>query len=602
MRGYNSEIHPTRQSGLKEPAFPQFQNVTLRESVITPVAGDGTHGTPTFAEESLGTYVVSQPFAIAGTTGFQAYVAASGGTVQFRDANGTTSPIALPTPATAQVHGTNGLGYTLGSNGIPWGETRVYSLSYMMGTDTHFGLSPVVEVTNDAYKVGIYGTNATGAAPIYGETFTVGTAGTATVLGVTSRSAWGTDVVVLLYTPPGTFASGDVATFASGGVATFDSGEATAAFVLPSIDSGTSLPSGADRLALFGLANSGIYYLLGRSGTSATVLSDTSYFGELLDSDRQPLQPYAGPLDANGYPEPLVVPGTCQTLVLHKGCLFVAEGNLLKWSEAAISGVEYRWFREGFGIDCGGTIWALVSRGELLEVYTDKGVRLVVGSAPYFEVRDSQMHEIAISRWSVVGTDIGTFYHAADGLRLARPTSIATMESKLLSKGWNGPWFDGLVDPPDTVGGASKGVYYIVDSDGACLAYDWEKEEWRTRSFDSRPLGFSWSETELHLVAKVGSEYVAVESEADTAVDWLVQYPSRPGSKNRPIQSKIWLNNVGPMSVKVYVDDDLVRTIPVAYSARGRLRMPMARGSGWYLTIDGTGTRETNKILGVEDE
>lgn len=660
MRGLNTEVHPTKLSGLKEPAFPQFQNLTMRRAVLAPVAGDGTHATTTFRETSLGTYAVSEPFSINGVPGFLAYVALLGGTVTLRSPAAATGPLAVAAPGT----GPSFAGYTFtrwdaGMGG--YGTVDTYAAAWTDGGVVS-GLSDTVEVTTAPTHFLAMG-SVTGSAPIRGDTVTAGT-GTANQAtaqayhagGVHTEGPW-----ALVSDLAGTFASGDTVTWASGtgtlewaamdstllqkfslprglnigtvgdttsgttgtgtlirkhfettmnnyfvyGMASaFAAGETVTIGTSSGIVSSSSLfgakseldgpgavPSGATGWALFRLADSGIYYEVGTATGTASVTDGTPY-ASLSD-----LSSWPGPLDANGYPEPLTVPGTCQTLALHKGCLFVAAGNLLKWSEAAISGIEYRWFREGFGIDCGGTIWALVSRNEWLEVFTDKGIKYIVGSSPYFEIRESQIHEIAVSRYSITGTDQGTFYHAADGLR-----RLNGQDTKLLSQGWNGPWFDDIAAPGSTVGGASKGVYYLVDATGRCLCWDWEKQEWRSRTFSGQPAGFSWSETELYLVAKVGANYLAVESDAEEPVSWIVQYPSRAGSKNRPIDSFFWLNNVGPLSIKVYVDDDQVGTIPVPHSTRGRVRLPMVRGHGWHMTMEGTGTPETSAILGIEDE
>lgn len=593
MRGLNTEIDPRQLGRLKQGGFAQYMNLTMRSETMVPIAGDGTHTSPTFAETNLGTLIVSEPFSISGTAGFQAYVALAGGTVTLRDGTGATSPIAVAAPGTIGFS-SFGFNVTLGSNGIPWGSTRTYAGAWAGAGGYISGLSPILEVTNNAYRQ--QASAGSGAVPVYGETFSVGT-GTATYLGGVGASWSGGETI--FYSPPGTFASGATATFASGGAAVLYGSEATAAFVLPSLQvgTGTAPPTGMTAAALYGLANSGIYYRTGTGASGTNALSDTTYFESLLDADRQALVPYEGPLDANGLPETLVVPGTCQTLAIHKGCLFVAESNLLKWSEGAITGVEYRWFREGFGIDCGGTIWSLVSRGELLEVFTDKGIKYIVGNAPYFEIRDSQIHEVAVSRYSIVGTDIGTFYHAADGLRLL--TAAAT---KLLSQGWNTPWFEDIAAPGSTKAGASKGKYYLVDATGRCLMYDWEGEEWQERTFATQPSGFLWSATDLHLVAKVSSSYVAVEDAPLTAVSWIVQRPTRSGAKNSPIPSFFWLDNVGPCTVKVYVDDVLTGTIPVAYTTKGRIRLPRARGVAWYMTIEGTGTAETSAIRSLQME
>lgn len=653
----------SRIKGKAGPAFAQFQNLTMTTETIRPVNGDGTHTSPTFAETQLGTSIVSQPFQINGTAGYLAYVAQASGTVQLRNGTGGTGPLAVASPSAPTFDGYSFGRWIPGIGG--YGTERIYAAAWTaLGADVS-GIAAVVSVIpKQTHFLAISGNSGAAPARAGGITCGSGTANTGTIQAFFAGGAHTEGPWALISGIEGTFASGETVNWGTNGTGTLewnamDSSllqkvtftgraatlgavgdaiagslgtgtvvrvfkETTSAYqfvyglgaAFPSaqvLSAGTSgvgtvnaatmfgavldfspsgtLPAGATGWDLYRLSNAGIYHQVGSATGTASITDEST------DADITDYNVYSGPLDTQGLPDTLVVPGTQQTLCLHKGCLFLGDVNgLVSWSEGSITGKEYRWFRAGFQLDVGGAVWGMVSRGEGLEIYTPNGIKNIIGNAPYFELRDTQIHEVATSRFSIVGTDYGTFYQAADGLRV-----LQAGVTKLLSQGWNRPWFTAIATPGSTIAGASKGRYYLVDSTGRTLIFDWEAQEWSSRTFAVQPGGFRWSPTGRYLVAKVASSYVSVESDATEPVSWIVQYPTRAGARNRPIPSGFWLDNVGPMDLTVYVDDAVAGRTPITDTTHGRVRLPMARGVDWYLTLSGTGTPASAAIRSLGD-
>ena len=618
MRGLNTEVDPRKLSRLKEPAFPQFLNLTTSGEYVHPVWGDGTHATQTFAEQQLGTSAVSPSFSMEGTAGYQAYCALAGGSVALRDSGGTALPLAYTTPVEAPTlwefpildQARNaGVGWWTSAIvasewGVGYGSSATYSAAWSDGLAYHSGLAPVATLVNDLQHVQLdmgtadQPTFPTGSGMAIAGTGASGTY-TGTFTGYYRSPAGYYEFGIREGTLTGTMASGETLSWAgSGGTGTGTlqtavATVATATYAAAYLIHPATLPSEGtpDNYTGYALGESGSYYWMGQgtipiSGArgNAVLAKAPANYGTVYD----------GPLDTNGLPENLIVPGTCQALTIHKGCLFLGEGQLLRWSEGALTGKEYRWFREGFTIDAGGTIWALISRGEILEVWTSSGVRYAQGNSPYFEIREYQVHEPCIARYSIHATDHGTYYLASDGVRV-----LSGATSTLLSEGWVSPWFDDIADPTACVGGGSEDRYYLVDATGRCLIWQQSAKEWSERTFSAQPEGFLWSTVGRYPVAKVGANYVSVAA-GTGAVSWQAQYPTRSESKNRPLPSFFYLNNVGTVYVDVYVDDAKVKTIQLIGNKRGRVRLPATRGVDWYLVLRGSGTPETSKIWGLE--
>ena len=415
------------------------------------------------------------------------------------------------------------------------------------------------------------------AYPAVGNTVTSSSGGTATCANL--NTAYGGTTALFrnlyLHDATGSFHTGDTIRW---GTSETQCTYAGVAGVAPTLTVPEAYPDGVAGWQSYVLDDTGTYRSL--SGTL-----DNTY------AEQWPtLTAYDGPLDTAGLPETLVVPGTCQTLCVHKGCVFLGEGNLVRWSEGMLTGIEARWFRDGYTLDAGGEVWRLVSRNEVLEIFTASGIKYVVGNPPYFEIRDTQVTERAISRGSIVPTDRGTFYHGGDGLRL-----LSGQSSRLVSNGWNRPWFDAIEDPEQTVAGASLGRYVICDATGRALVWDWESEEWMERTFAEQPGGFVWNDESRCLVAKVGGAYLEIER-GTQAVSWEVGYPTRGGGKNLPLPGFVWLDNTGPVVLDVYIDGELYESLPVTDDSQGRVRLPNARGYSWSLVVRGVGTPTTSRV------
>ncbi|TLN22734.1 hypothetical protein FDZ71_03275 [bacterium] len=267
-----------------------------------------------------------------------------------------------------------------------------------------------------------------------------------------------------------------------------------------------------------------------------------------------------------------------QALALHKGCLFVAQGSLIRFSEPE----NPRYFRDWGCMDALGEVLAIVSKGEIAEVFTKTAVKYITGSAPYFEIRDTSITEGPASASSIVKTDVGTFALFDDGIYV-----VNGQNRKNITAGMNTPFVEGLVEPQNAIGGASKGVYYLVDADGSCLAYDWEEDEWFFRRFDSRPLAFAYLDDARGLVARLGGQtptHLKIAA-SDEPVRWALSWPEKGDGKLRTMPSRLTVDCEGEMAFSYRVDGEILSAQPISGTAE--IPLPVARGRSAQITLSG---------------
>lgn len=300
------------------------------------------------------------------------------------------------------------------------------------------------------------------------------------------------------------------------------------------------------------------------------------------------LPEWPGPVDATGDPVNMVTrddiksatEATCLPIEVHKGCLFIAVGDKIYFSEPE----QPRYFRENSVVQSISPVLKMVSRDEILEVYTDGAVKYIIGNAPYFEIRETGINEGPISRTVVAKSDIGTFALFEDGLYLCNGAS-----RRNLTAGNNTSWIrDHRAKLTSGTMFSGKGVVYLLDTDGEALCYDWEHDEFYNRSFEiySDKTAF-YVESQKSLVYwKTVDSYASIET-SDSAVSWAVKWKQIGSGKLRPtpVRTFIDADTTNGFLLSFYNENDQVDTFavdgPREYTLpAGRARFYSFRASG----------------------
>jgi hypothetical protein len=283
---------------------------------------------------------------------------------------------------------------------VPAGERAVYAVTWV-GTvaGARSGFSPVFNFENTGYlAIHISMSPGLWITPSPGDILTNSTKGDTAVVR---------DVVLLNYTlterrfcvlireeektANQSWAANDLVNWPGG---PFNQGslrrDETPTAVTPVLANAAALPAGVDGWALNRMEGStGIWRETGWT-PAEPALSDSHYFPYEDAALTKLFKAWPGPLDNNYLPETLAQPfSEASALAVHKGCLFVAEGSLIRYSEAE----QPRYFREWAALDAGGQVLAIISRDEVAEVYTPTAVKYLTGSAPYFELRETGINE-----------------------------------------------------------------------------------------------------------------------------------------------------------------------------------------------------------------
>ena len=357
------------------------------------------------------------------------------------------------------------------------------------------------------------------------------------------------------------------------------------------LDPPANPPTGAGGWRLYALEeNTAIWRLVGEADL-ATGITDAN-----SDANLANLLAYDAPLDPNGDPEVLVQVGNCQAVATHKGCLFAAEGTLIRYSE----GVEHHWFRDWCSLDAGDTVQALISWDEVLYAFTPRGVYAVVGNPPYFEIRQIPKTQGPVARLSIVDTEAGVFFLGDKGIYLFRGDRTTPV-----TVGSNTPWIEQISDPASCVAGAVNDAYALVDptpqSDGKyrVLRYDWVRNEFREYRISFLPAGFRFDSAGRRLVARAGSTYYAWEGGLD-AVSWYFEYRTIGGECIKRLPMCLCVDMEGNATLRLYVDDQELWSTQL--SGPGRVRLPRARGRRWYVSLEGSGGQNDTLIRAVKYE
>ena len=145
-----------------------------------------------------------------------------------------------------------------------------------------------------------------------------------------------------------------------------------------------------------------------------------------------------------------------------------------------------------------------------------------------------------------------------------------------------------MSDPANSIGGASHGIYYLVDADGSCLAYDWEADEWFTRSFSEKPVAFRYSDNARSLIAILPTgplTYLAVGGgSGDT--DWSLAFGEEGDGKLRKTPCEVRAEIEGELTMSLLVDG--VEASSFTLDESGRYPLPLKRGRHYQIKLSGT--------------
>jgi hypothetical protein len=562
--------------------------MTLRTGAARPRNGDAVYtpepgGVLAWKLSELGANAILEVHDAEREGPLYVSVPTAGGTARIRELSSTRSEdLVLGSPLAARF------AYfwrTVGGNGILQGRFRTYASAWVTGLGFVTGFSDVVKIENDALHLS-YVTH-TGQHLVTGGTVTNTTLGkTAVAHGVSTDPVGGTTTFLIRESEksaPGAWASGNTVTW-DGGSAALGGAEAPTdaqAFFLPPL----SPPPEACGWVLYGLEEETGYWrrISNDEGEGGWPLGDvrrgdTTWFPFADDQGIHELSLYDGPLDLSGLPETLLPAiAEAHAATVHKGCLFVAEGEVIRYSEP----FRPRLFRAWAKLNAGGTVLSLVSRSAVVEVYTALGVCEIRGDSPTFELCDLGIRQGPVAAASIVATEGGTFALYADGVY-----AYADGLLRNLTAGVHTSWIFSLERPEAAVAGARLGVYYLVAEDGEALCYDWRNDEWFHRKFSPPPLGFL-PEPVHGAVAKT-EETCLIPEGGDGPVAWAVEWGGGGDGLSRPAPGRVFLDVDGEAWVELLVDGERVCRFP-APETPGYVRLPFARGRRWSICLDGVG-------------
>lgn len=602
-RGFNSETDPRL---LPPGNFSIFKNLSLRGGAIRPRAADAPYlpepgSTEAFLLEQTGQAALAEVYDL-GRDGGQAPLWAvapfAGGEVRIHEvATGRSEALALPAPLTPRFCY---FWRALGDNALLPGQSRAYAAAWRTPLGFESGLSGVFKIENDAHYF-VYG-SLTGNAPSWGQTLTNATLGQTLIAHGVEENPYTPDNGTVVFRLSEKSSSQDWMQGHSlsweGGSATLLSGEMSCN-VHPAFGAPQDPPPDATAWTLYALEEeTGLWrevsrpLLDGGYPLEGTRVDNSAFPYRNLDQVEE-LVPYDGPLDLSGLPEALVSSlDGAQALAAHRGCLFVARGAQVLYSEP----FGPRWFRSWASLNAGAGVLALVSRGAVVEVYTEASVLEIRGDAPNFELVDLGIRQGPVAPASVAVADDATFALFADGLYAYEGASLRN-----LTAGLHDGWLQTMIQPALAVAGTRLGVYYLVFPDGQALCYDWREDEWFYRSFSAGARGFCPLPRELGAALKEEGGGALLPEGGQGAVDWALEWPGGGDGLSRPAPGRVFLDAEGEIYVDLRVDGDSAGRFP-APRTPGFLRLPRARGRRWAVRLDGSGSSSDTLIRGVRHE
>ncbi len=302
---------------------------------------------------------------------------------------------------------------------------------------------------------------------------------------------------------------------------------------------------------------------------------------------------YSGPYTDDGLAEPLYDFGTTdpKCLCFHKGCLLVGEGNLVRYSEP----YSPRIFRTWAAVNASSTVRRIVSRDEIVEVYTDAGPKYIVGNPPYFEIRETNVKDGIVSARAVTPTEVGTFILLRDGVYLFKNGTIEP-----ITRGYNTPFIETLTNPSTAFSSAGDGVYMLVDGGTQALAWDWHSDEFYLKTFGTTI--YDLKDFGNGMFAEYGDSDIGTSMSIETgtaAVAWEAGYAAAGEGHDIPAPSSMWVDSDGEYKLTLTVDGTNISP-SVRVAKPGRVRLPKARGRKWNVTASGTNASSEIEIRRIK--
>jgi hypothetical protein len=656
VRGYRSEGAPWT---FPEGQYAQFQNLTLESGTIRPRGSDeeytpGATGFLPFLYANLGLKSM-EDLDFGETIGvLLAHCPLTGGAPKLRREDGTEYPLTLTAPSAPTLTGCSLIyphaddeGILEPGEGLEAGEERTYAYAASDGAGAAGGLSDPLTVWRTP-KV-LFVDTLVGDPPGLDDTVTSAGGGTATVLGAdwSEEMGW-----ILVEDAKGTFAAGNALAWTGGSTSLLSALQDLPGLYVMALHSTVTFPT--DGAAITGAAGAtavavgtGIKFLgfgftrwvflkslagefkagdvvswAGETGEPIRAIKpvgwapDLSGSGQLhtLDGagtwhrtdntayslDELATAPvYEGPLDDEALPETLSHLTTADLVCEHNGSLFVAVGRYLYPSER----FSYRSFVTRRRIDCRDPIVGLVSRAEVLEIYTTRRVYLLVGDYPAHALRDLQTVG-GPSAWDgLASCSAGTFFLQWDE---QTPTVFRLTGQGLapITRGVHTPWLRGLSGAEDAILGADEGFLMIVRKTAVggkhpALCWDFHADEWWTTELDALPLGFRYDPTDRVLVSRTGVGAYVQHGTGTAAVPWVLEL--KPDRHERFEEGPLFLlfDADGALEVDVLADGVRLQKWPVTAQGEREETMPEGEAKHWRYVLTGTGTASDTEIRSV---
>lgn len=493
--------------------------------------------------------------------------------------------------------------------GFAQGSTYEVGIQWMSElADARFGIGPTLEVEQAYQEMTILGGSIPNAPTYvdYGITLTGATSGaTATFRGILITGSFGAPYSIAVDNVVGTFQSGETLNWTaaggagSGTVQNIPSAAANAVVYV----SAPSAPTGVERFSVAYLdPDTAVWY---PSEDVSSVVQDrcgarhTSGVVGATVGEVPYRKPYQGPLDEDGLIAELIVPPEASLLAEHHGVLYLAADRYLYPSEP----LQYRFFVKDRRLDLGAKIYGLVPREDVMEIYTAKGVQLLVGEYPSHVLRNLRTGEGPGSAFHVADAPLGTFvycYHPT------QPT-IRLLDAKgwqNISIGYVTPWLRQISGA--VIMGSDDHVLYIATQDLSgstyrCLAFDHEKGEWFERTLPKQPIAFHFDETTDQLIIKYSdSTFESLGSDRDSTVNFEVEYPERGGPFEIDGPEFFLFDVRGSMTAKYYADGSFIHAEELENTGVQEMPLPEVVCKRWSLRMSGTGKQSTHRITSWE--
>jgi len=620
MKGLNTDINPRR---LPEGVHSEFTQMTYESGVLKPRNADESFTAPStgfegFIYTNLTSKSVQQVDFGEDYGTLLAHVPLAGGTAELRNSGGTyEEDLTLDNTLTAPTLTLNSSVTTASPPSSDYWLQDGDSMTFSMSWRTANTLAPTVFQPSDTFTISVsnwkYMTigSITGTAPSYDDTVTGGTSG---ATGNLRLFVDGTSIVIEQASGATAFQNGETLSW-TGGSVTSTSAPSAVTGIEPTLNINySSTPTDAYLLVVYALDTDGTWREIVTYGATPFVSVSISaslatremeYFPYTFADQTQLLTAYPGPVDDLGLVETLShISGlTCSLMTEHRGCLFVVQDRYIYPSEP----LQYRYFVKDRRLDAGATIQAIVSRDDYLEVYTDAGLKLLVGDYPNHYFRETGITASVPSHKAVVASPGATFAYVWD-TKEPGVYSFGGGQWRDLTRGVNQTWLRSITQAngANVVLGVSASTLYVFDpttqagSVFRALCYDFTLDEWFERYFSLAVNAARFDPTDKVLVVKLSdSSYKQLATDDATAVSWAVAFKEEGGGLYDETPETMLLDVDGSITITLTADDNTAYTDQVAADMEKRMLLPSLIAKKWTFRFSGSGSATDTEIREV---